>query len=99
MDDPMGHMLCAGTQREHGKKLGARVDGQPQPEHLCGAAEPGAQFVQLQVWEVELAEEAFVQGLGMFPSASQPGGDGGLSVAEDPLGSGRIQPFSQRRQH
>ena len=41
--------------------------------HLRGVAEPGAQFVQLQVWELELAEEAFVQGLGMLPSARQKG--------------------------
>ena len=41
--------------------------------HLRGVAEPGAQFVQLQVWELELAEEAFMQGLGMLPSARQKG--------------------------
>jgi hypothetical protein len=64
--------------------------------HLCGAAQPGAQFIQLQMREPEMAEEAFVQGLCMFKSASQPGGDGGLSVAEDTFGSGRVQPFSQR---
>ena len=40
---------------------------------LCGAAEPGAQFVQLQVWELEMAEEAFVQDLGLFASASEKG--------------------------
>jgi hypothetical protein len=26
-------------------------------------------------------------------------GDGGLAVAEDPLGGGWIQPFDERRQH
>ena len=34
-----------------------------------------------------------------FASASQPGGDGGLSKAEDSLSRGRVQPFGQRRQH
>ena len=28
--------------------------------HLCGAAQPGAQFIQLQVWEVQMAEEVLV---------------------------------------
>ncbi|HEX9134834.1 MAG TPA: hypothetical protein VF844_21320 [Ktedonobacteraceae bacterium] len=46
-----------------------------------------------------MAEEALVQGLCMFPSASEPGGDGGLSVAEDPLCCGRGQLFSQCREH
>ncbi len=27
MDGSMSHMLCAGTQLEHGKKLGARING------------------------------------------------------------------------
>ena len=40
-----------------------------------------------------------VQGLCMFPCASEPGGDRGLSVAEDPLGSRKIQPFGQRGEH
>jgi hypothetical protein len=35
----------------------------------------------------------------MFPCASQPSGDGRLPVAEDSLGSRKIQPFGQRREH
>ena len=95
----MRHVLCAGTQMEHRKNLGARVDGQPEPQHLCGAAQPGAQFVQLQVRELEMAEEALVQGVCVLASTGEPGGDGGLSEAEDPLGRGRVQPFGQRREH
>src|SRR5215470_8304536 len=71
MDDRMGHVLCAGTQMEHWEDLGARIDGQPEPEHLCGTAQPGAQFVQLQVREVEMAERAFVQDLSVLTSTSQ----------------------------
>ena len=99
VDEQVGHMLRARTQLEHGKKLGARVDGQPQPEHLFGTAQPGSEFVQLQVREVQMAEEALVQRLSVLASASQPGGDGRLPVAEDPLGGGRVQSFGQRREH
>lgn len=63
MDDSVGQVLCAEIQMEHGKKLGTRVDGQPESEHLSGAAQPGEQFVKLQVRELEMAEEALVQGL------------------------------------
>jgi hypothetical protein len=45
MDDPMGHVLGARTLVEHWKNLGARVDGQPEPQRLCGAAQSGTQFV------------------------------------------------------
>ena len=67
--------------------------------HLCGAAEACAQFIQLQVWEPETAEEAFVQSLCVCPCTSEPRSDGGLSVAEDPRGRGWIQSFGQRREH
>ena len=66
-------MLCTWTQMEHGKKLGAGIDGEPEPQHLFGAAQPGAQFVQLEVWEVEMEEEALVQGLRVLASTGQPG--------------------------
>ncbi len=72
---------------EHGKNLGTRVDCQPEPEYLLMAAEPCSEFVQLQVWEVQMAEGASVQGLRMLPCTSEPSRDGRLSVAKDPLGS------------
>ena len=46
-----------------------------------------------------MAEDTFVQGLCMFPGASEPGGDGGLTVAEDPLCCRRVEPFGQCREH
>jgi len=38
----------------------AGVDGQPEPQHLLSAAQPGAQFIQLEMREPEMAEEALV---------------------------------------
>src|SRR5512142_2455455 len=49
--------------------------------------------------EVQMAEEAFVQGPCMIPSASQPGGDSGLSKAEDSLSSRKVQPFGKGSEH
>jgi hypothetical protein len=40
-----------------------------------------------------------VQDLSMRARAGQPGSDGRLPVAEDPLGGGRIQSFGKRRQY
>jgi hypothetical protein len=73
--------------------LRAGTDGQP--EHVFGTAEAGAQFVQL---EVQLEGEPLVQSVRVYTCTSEPGGDGGLSVAEHTPGSGRIQPFGQRRE-
>ena len=87
------------TQMEYRNKLGAGVDGQPEPQDLLGVAQPGAQFIQLEVRKLEMGEEALVQGLSVLTCAPEPGGDGGLPVAEDPFGRGRVQPFGQRREH
>ncbi len=37
--------------------------------------------------EVQVAEAVLVQGMRVLPSTGQPGGDGRLSKAEDPLSS------------
>jgi hypothetical protein len=60
MDDPLCHVLRAGTQLEDRNDLCKGVDGQPEPEHVLIAAQPGAQFIQLEVWEPEMAEGALV---------------------------------------
>src|SRR5215469_1466629 len=49
--------------------------------------------------EPQMAKEAFMQGVRMLTGTGEPGGDGGLTIAEDSLGSGSVQPFCQRRQH
>jgi len=46
-----------------------------------------------------MAKEAFMQGVRMLTSTGEPGGDGGLTIAEDSLSSGSVQPFCQRHQH
>ncbi len=45
MNDAVCHVLCARTEMEHRNNLGERIDGEPEPHHLCGAAKPGAQLV------------------------------------------------------
>jgi hypothetical protein len=72
-NDQVRRVVRAGAEIQHGQKLGARIAGQPQPQHLWSAAQPGAQFVQLEVWEPEMAEAALVQGLCVLSSTGQKG--------------------------
>ncbi len=95
----MCHVLRAGAELKHGKNLCAGVDDEPEPEHLLRTPQPRAEFVQLEVWEPKMAEAAVVEGLSVLANTGQPGGDGRLPVAEDPLGGGRVQPFGQRSEH
>ena len=95
----MRHALRAGAELKHRQNLGARIDGQPQPEHLGGTAQSGAQFVQLQVREVEIAEAALMEDLSVPACASEPGGDRRLTIAEDAFSRGSVQPFGECRQH
>ena len=46
-----------------------------------------------------MAERAFVQELRVLARTSQPPRDGGLTVPEDPLGGGWVEPFGQRSEH
>src|SRR5260221_7309081 len=94
----MRRVLRARTELKHRKNLGEGINGQPEPQDLLGVAQPGAEFVQLEVRKLEVAEAVLVQGLCMFPCANEPGGDGGLTLTEDPFGRGSIQSFGQRRQ-
>ena len=55
------------------KKFREGIDGEPKPEHLCMVTEPCSQFIQLQMWEPEMAEAAFVQELRVFTCTSQKG--------------------------
>jgi len=67
--------------------------------HLFGAAKPGAQFVQLDIRKLEMTEKVLVKALSVFPSTSQPGGDGRLSKAENPFSGGWVHSFGQRSEH
>jgi hypothetical protein len=82
MHEAMGHGVGARTQMEHGKMLAAGVDNQPEP--LFGAAQPAAPLVELQVPQMELKEEAPVQGMPMLTCTGEPGGKSGLSKALRP---------------
>jgi hypothetical protein len=55
------------------KKFREGIDGEPKPEHLSMMTEPCSQFIQLQVWEPQMAEAAFVQELRVLTCTSQKG--------------------------
>ena len=45
------------------------VDGQPEPDRLPLAAEPCAQFVQLEKGKLQIAEKVLVEGLSVLASS------------------------------
>jgi hypothetical protein len=90
VDHPMGHVLCPGTELKRRQNLRKGIDGQPQPEHLRGTAQPGAQLVQLEVREMEMAEEAPMQRVRVPACTREPPRNSGVSKAEDPPGFGRV---------
>src|SRR5260370_35758590 len=49
VDDHVRRVLRAWTQVEYRNTLREGIDGQPEPEHLGGAASPCSRFVRLQV--------------------------------------------------
>jgi hypothetical protein len=68
VNDLMRHVLRTRHQLEDGNKRRAVVDSQPQTQQVFVAAQPGAQFVQLKVRELEVGEAAPMQDLRMLES-------------------------------
>ena len=79
--------------------LGELLDHHPEPQRLCPVAEPTPQFVELKMREAEILKEVLMQGCAVCASPRQPGGDGGLAMAEHAQRRGHAQPFRQRREH
>jgi hypothetical protein len=99
VDEELGHVLGAGIQREDGNALAQRINGHPEPQHLCGTAQSGSELIQLDMREHQLAEGALVQALRVRSCPHEPGRDSGMPDAKDALGRRHIQPFGQSTQH
>ncbi len=69
----MCRVLCAGTQMEHRKKLRAGVDDEPEPQHVLATPEPRSQFIELEMWDLEVAERVLVQGLSVQACTREKG--------------------------
>ena len=80
VNDTMRRVLRARTELKHRKNLGEGINGQPEPQDLLGVAQPGAELVQLEVRQLEVAEAVLVQCLCMLPCPREPGRDGVLTV-------------------
>ncbi len=95
VDGPVRGILGPCSSSEHGDELADRIQRHPPPEHVCAAAQSGAQFVQLHVPHVHLVEPVRGQGMTVRTSVGQPAGARAFAVAEDPHGSRTSAPFGQ----
>src|SRR5262245_48989805 len=69
--------LGAGAQMQDWDNFGERVNGQPQPEGVCTAPQPCANFVQLYVRQSELMKPALMEGCTMLTGPCEPSRDRG----------------------
>ncbi len=69
----MRHLLHPRTKMQDRDEFRERVHRDPQPEYMGTLAQPRAQFVQLQVRELEVPKPAVVQGRTVLASAGEPG--------------------------
>ncbi len=92
----MRRVLCAGAHMQDRKNFREGVEAS-QSHSTCVVQRSLVRCSSnCLVWEVEMAKDAFVPGVCVLASASQPGGDSRLSVAEDTFSRGRVQPFGKR---
>jgi len=95
VDQGMREGLGARAQCQSRDDLGLHVDCHPQPELAALVAQPGFQFVQLDVPQVEVAEQMAMEALGVHARAGEPSVDGGFGVTEDAHGSGDVEALGQ----
>ena len=84
---------------EHWEQLAQWVNDDPEPQHARPVAQPGPQFIELEVGEAQLLQPVVMQVGAVLTSACQPAGNRLLSMAEDPARGRNTQPFGQHRQH
>jgi hypothetical protein len=77
---------------QHHHDFGQLLEGQPEPQCVRPVAEPTPQFVTLDVREVQPLSDARVQRRAVRARVRQPGGDGGVAMAEHPHGGGDREP-------
>jgi hypothetical protein len=75
------------------------IDRQPQPEDMRPAAQPGAQFVQLDMREGEVLQGAVMYPCALLSSPAQPGSDRARVRAKYAPSGCHIQAFAQRGEH
>ena len=73
VNEQMRRVLRARTELKDRKNLGEGINGQPEPQDLLGVAQPGAELVQLEVRQLEVAEAVLVQCLCMLPCPREKG--------------------------
>jgi hypothetical protein len=92
VDDAMRRVLCPCAEVQDRDELGERIECHPQPEHVGSVAQVGAQFVELEVREVELAEPAVMEYGAVLAGARHPPGNRLLGVAEHRLAAATLSP-------
>jgi len=99
MDEVMGRVLGADAEVEHRDQLAQWVNDDLEPPHVCPVAQPGPQFIELEVGEMQLLQPPVMQVGAVLAGACHPAGNRRLSMAEDAARGRDTQPFGQRRQH
>jgi hypothetical protein len=96
VDDRMRRSLRPGTEMQDRNAFRERVHHNPEPEHLDSVAEARAQFVKLEMGQMEMAEPAVVKDGAVFASPYEPGRDRAFTVPKHPHSRRDTQPFGQR---
>ena len=92
MYDRMRRALRPRTDVEHRDQFGERIDRDPEPKHVRPIAQACAQFIKLEMRQLEVADPAVVQGGAVLASPRQPGADRAFPVSKHAHGCGDAQP-------
>jgi hypothetical protein len=88
MDQSVGEVLGAWAELEGGDELGLGIEGDPDPEIVGLIAESGVEFIELEMANVQVAEEVRMNLVGVRAGAGEPEAQGGVGMAKETLDIG-----------
>jgi len=95
----MRRVLGPRPEMQHRDELTDRIDGHPKPQYMRATPEPRAQFLQLDVGEMEVRQPARKERGTVLACTGHPGGDGRLPMPKHAQRSSDAETFRQRREH
>jgi len=78
---------------QHRDHLAEGIDRHPQPHCVGAVTQARSEFVELDVRQVEVPQDAVVKRRALFTRSRHPGGDRRVTVTEDPRRGRDRQPL------
>jgi len=96
MDNRIGHVLGAWSELNDGNEFSFGITGRPYPDFLLSLPDIGPQFIELDVDEIKVGEEALVQFAALLTAPTQPSTEGRFTDIDSFFDGRSVYPKSEQ---